>query len=628
MKENKTPGMDGIPIEFYKIFWPHISNFLVQVYNEAFKEGELSYSQRTAILSLLFKKGERLLLKNYRPLSLSTTDYKILAFVLAVRLQNVLDEIISTRQGAYIKKRFIGCNVRIIEDVIDYTAKLSDESMILFLDFEKAFDSVEWSFLIEALKKFNFGPDYIRWIKTIYTHAGIRVKNNGWISKTIEIQRGIRQGCPVSALLFIIVVEILAQNIQTDTSIKGIEINNNGVKKELKVNQYADDGHLFLNDTISLHNAIRAINRFSKVAGPELNLQKCEIMPLRKALIEDIDIQCVNNAKCLGIWVGKDKEINCQRNWIEKIEKLQMCLQIWKTRNLTIFGRITIVKMLGLPKLIFSATNTSIPHDIPKTIERIIFDFLWQGNDRIKRKTMIGDVSKGGAGMVEVNSFFSALKASWVNRYLDSGKYADWASLMKFYIDSFGPNNLILHLNFQSEQQFPYMSNMPQFYQEIVTSFNKTKSPRPPNTSEDLRKNIIWGNRYFTYKGINNKPTTLYYKEWIKVNILYVGDILISDGNISLEYIFAKLENKCNIYSEITKLKHALKPYMQLIRNNVPEDYIYTIPDEPVFTVDSVIIDIRNKRSSFYYHEMLKSIFIPPNIIKCIQNINQEKYQR
>lgn len=98
MKRNKSPGIDGLPTEFYCTFWEEIKELLVTVYNECFQKGELSYSQRTAILSLIFKKGDRLLLKNYRPISLATTDYKILAFVLASRLQKVLHKIIESSQ--------------------------------------------------------------------------------------------------------------------------------------------------------------------------------------------------------------------------------------------------------------------------------------------------------------------------------------------------------------------------------------------------------------------------------------------------------------------------------------------------------------------------------------------------
>ena len=107
MKPNKSPGLDGIPVEFYKAFWPVISNFLIEVYSEIFKEENLTYSQKTAVISLIFKTGDRSLLKNYRPISLTNTDYKILAFVLAMRVQKVMPSVINNDQTGYIKDRFI-----------------------------------------------------------------------------------------------------------------------------------------------------------------------------------------------------------------------------------------------------------------------------------------------------------------------------------------------------------------------------------------------------------------------------------------------------------------------------------------------------------------------------------------
>ena len=120
MKMNRSPGNDGLPVEFYKTFWNDINILVVNSLNEAFCKGKLSSTQTRAIMSLIFKKGDRQLLKNWRPISLLNTDYKIAAFALANRLHRVLPRIVSEDQTGYVKNRYIGCNIRLIEDIIDY----------------------------------------------------------------------------------------------------------------------------------------------------------------------------------------------------------------------------------------------------------------------------------------------------------------------------------------------------------------------------------------------------------------------------------------------------------------------------------------------------------------------------
>jgi hypothetical protein len=155
-KSNKSPGSDGLTVEFYKKFWKNISKLLVESFNEAFADKTLSESRNTAIISLIFKKGEKHNIKNYRPISLTNVDYKILAFVLANRLQNVISKIISEDQTGYIRGRFIGNNLRKLLDIDFYLKEKLKTGVLLLLDFEKAFDCVEWSFLESTLRKFGF----------------------------------------------------------------------------------------------------------------------------------------------------------------------------------------------------------------------------------------------------------------------------------------------------------------------------------------------------------------------------------------------------------------------------------------------------------------------------------------
>ena len=120
MKGNKSPGLDGITIEFYQLFWPLLGNLLVEVFNESHEDGKLPESQRKSVISLINKKDREDDIKNYRPINLTNVDYRILAFTLAERLHKVLNNIISSDQCAYVRGRYMGTNIRLVNDVIDY----------------------------------------------------------------------------------------------------------------------------------------------------------------------------------------------------------------------------------------------------------------------------------------------------------------------------------------------------------------------------------------------------------------------------------------------------------------------------------------------------------------------------
>ena len=280
MKLNKSPGLDGLTVEFYKAFWNTIGPILVSALNESYNTKELSYTQKQSVFSLLFKKGDPENLENWRPISLLNIDYKIIAKILARRLQTILPFIISQDQQGYVKNRNICFNIRQIEDVIDYADIFDIEGAVLFLDFKKAFDTVEWPFLFKVLEKYGFKDSFLKWVKTLYCNINAKISNNGWISEVFDLKRGIRQGCPLSALLFILVVEVLANKLRNNEDYEGIVIGG----KSLKVTQLADDTTVFLKNTEEVPMVLNIIDEFGNYSGLKLN-----------------------RAKTQGLWIGKYK---------------------------------------------------------------------------------------------------------------------------------------------------------------------------------------------------------------------------------------------------------------------------------------------------------------------------------
>ena len=183
MKLNKTPGLDGLPVEFYIVFWPDICDMLLNSFNFSLQNGSMSASQRNGIITLLPKKDkDPLFIKNYRPITLLTTDYKILAKCIANRLKRCLHYLIHVDQSGFLQGRNIGHNIRFILDIIEYTEANDTPGSIILLDIEKAFDSVSHNFLFQTLEKFNFGHKFIDSIKTLYSARQSYIINNGFLS--------------------------------------------------------------------------------------------------------------------------------------------------------------------------------------------------------------------------------------------------------------------------------------------------------------------------------------------------------------------------------------------------------------------------------------------------------------
>ena len=221
MNTNKSPGPDGLTVEFYRKFWNLLSPYLVRAYNACFDASEMCDSMKTCNTRVIFKKGDRKSLKNWRPISLLNVDYKICSKAISVRLSKVLDFIVDPDQTCSVPGRKISSNLHILRDILDYIDRTDETGILVSLDQEKAFDRVNHSFLQNLLVHFGFGPNFCCWINTFYNGANMRVIVNEWLTDPIPLARGVRQGDSLSPMLYILCVESLACKIQSCLEIEG-----------------------------------------------------------------------------------------------------------------------------------------------------------------------------------------------------------------------------------------------------------------------------------------------------------------------------------------------------------------------------------------------------------------------
>ena len=183
-------------------------------------------------------------------------DIKIASKVLAFRLRKVIHEVIHYDQTAYVKGKYIGESVRLIDDLLAYAESENLDGILFAADIEKAFDSVEHNFIFASLKKFGFGEDFIRWIKTFLNDSQSCVMNNGTSTGYFKLERGTRQGDPLSPYLSIIALETLFIQVRNDSAIRGFRVRS----VEIKLSAYVDDTTFLVKDSHSHH-------RFPKLTG-------------------------------------------------------------------------------------------------------------------------------------------------------------------------------------------------------------------------------------------------------------------------------------------------------------------------------------------------------------------------
>ena len=172
MKNNKSPGLDGYSAEFFKKFWPQLGHFFLECINECFDNNCLTYSMKQGLITCLPKSGKaRNLLKNWRPISLLNTTYKMISSVLTTRLRKVLNRIISPEQKGLLEGRSISDCTRIMYDIIFSCEQSNIDGLILLVDFEKAFDSLSGDFISKTLENFNFGENFMKWITLFQKHS-------------------------------------------------------------------------------------------------------------------------------------------------------------------------------------------------------------------------------------------------------------------------------------------------------------------------------------------------------------------------------------------------------------------------------------------------------------------------
>ena len=423
MKSDKAPGSDGFPAEFYRKFWPEIYSLVYNTILEALEnEHGFSLNTRRGIITLIEKEGkDQMYIRNWRPLSLLNLDYKILSKTLANRIYKVLPQIIHKDQSGFMPGRSIHENLFNLTSMIEWCHKNDIDSLLISYDCAKAFDVTEHKVLYTIMRRFGFPEKYISYIRSLYKNIESCTINCGFTSEYFPITRSVRQGCSLSAPLFLIIVEILGIKIRENNKIKGIIIN--GVEK--KHSQFADDLWSLIHDNEqNLNETIETVENFCRQTGLSINYDKTQILRISNkskavpAIYTLKPLQWTDKVKILGIEIMNDPAKMCDTNFKTLLTKIEKVLDLWTHRSMSIIGKIQIVNML----VTSLATHKFIVLPTPsveffKKAKEIITKFIWNNKvPKVAYDKLIKGIQDGGLKLIDLKFKQRACKIAWIHK--------------------------------------------------------------------------------------------------------------------------------------------------------------------------------------------------------------------
>ena len=431
LDNDASPGIDGIPSCWYKTFYLKIKFMLFNCLENTIERGEMGVTQRQGVISMLHKGKDlcKYKLKNWRPITITNCDYKILSKCIANRLHHVLGSIIDVSQSGFMKGRSICDHIRLIDDIINLSNKFNAPGMVVSLDFEKAFDSISKQIIVDSLSYFNFGQNFIKMVSTLLNNSESCVQNGGLLTQWISVDRGIRQGCVLSPLLFLIVLEIMAIKLRNSESIEGISFNHLNLNSEpVKVLQYCDDTTLILKSDTELLIALNIIEEFYNIAGLKLNKSKSIAIRIgsSKNDFKETGEICWKKSnelvRILGVYFNAIQEASdIKENWSHKLEKIRELSIKLRRRKVSIWGRIMLCKTFLLSQISFNIQALSMPDVVITELEKICFKYIWhsQNNnkrviEKIKRSVMCMVKEEGGAGMIKGGTQQKLFLIKWI----------------------------------------------------------------------------------------------------------------------------------------------------------------------------------------------------------------------
>ena len=442
MASGTSPGPDGVPVELFKRCREQFEPVLARLFSAVGAEGRTPPGFTDGAIITLPKGGDATQPGNYRPITLLNTDYRVLAKVLADRLLVSMGDVIDPAQTAFLRERRIGDNIMLLQLLPHSLAAQQRTALAAFLDVAKAYDTVDRGFLQHVMAAMGAGAALLRWVSTLLHDTRARAMVNGFASGLQPFAAGVRQGCPLSPLLYLFVGEALLRFLRA----RGFGIDVAAGQPRLVAAQYADDIQVFL----EAHSAVRplflALETFRAASGQAVNAGKSKLLvlgaaaePLPGAMAGGVPLVASATALGFTFHAAVDAQATPKRGWDDMLASVERAYTALAHTHMSAFGRAFGASSYGLSTLLFAAEFS--PPLTGERLQRLVSataklvdrgvtpDTTQRGFHGVSAELMPGPPTSGGLGVLPWREHVRGRHAVWAARLLSAPEALPWTRL-------------------------------------------------------------------------------------------------------------------------------------------------------------------------------------------------------
>jgi exonuclease III len=446
----KSPGLDGFPIEMYRKGAVVLLPLLARLFSAIGRTGLVPRHFLHGMIVPLYKKGDKYEPENYRPITLLNSDYRLLAKVLANRLLRAAQPLISVEQSAFLRNRHIGDGIMLLQ-LLPHALKHAQHhgAMVAFLDFSKAYDTISRPFMFAVLETLGLGAGgFLRWVKVLLSDTRACCMLNGFRSSTVLFEAGVRQGCPLSPLLYLCVGEAMLRHLKADPHLGVVCAGDRHVAK-----QFADDTQVFLASHAAVAPLQHTMYVYGQASGQNLNLPKCSLLPVGPpahdtpaagAVLGSIPVKAAVATHGFQFCAGMDPPVPAD-SWQNMCAAMDNKLVKLSRLPLSPFGRAIGANTYALSLIMYYAEFVNAPaamlDEVQRRIAHLVDRQLGTGFTHLPNDMLLGPIKQGGMGVLPVRHHITARHALWAVKLLTDDNSKPWVVLGRMLLAAhWGPS--------------------------------------------------------------------------------------------------------------------------------------------------------------------------------------------